>query len=199
VEFVLEDSPEGDDGVLAFRTVRDLQTGSYRLEIMRMSDIEKMYSARDFISTKVNKINLPSEFIKTISMEGRNMILEHNREVNHIRLSDDLYKPYRPESKTFGIKNEFAEKLHDKIAALIDNFKGSGVPPDMADGISVTFRTVVEDEVWSLMIHAPRGEAHKMANLCRQIITDAETDSLNESKYIELLDEFSQSEEMGHE
>jgi hypothetical protein len=183
IEFVLE----GDE-VLAFRIVRNLQTDSYWLEIMRMIDIQKMYNARDFILAKVNKIYLPPEFIKTISMEGRNMILEHNREVNRIQLSDDLYKPYRPESKTLKIKNEFAEKLHDKMAALIDDFKAKGVPPEMSDGYTVTFRTVVDDEVWSLNIHMPEGDALKMSDFCRQIIKDVEANKFNESNYTTLLE-----------
>ncbi|GHV33233.1 hypothetical protein FACS1894177_09680 [Bacteroidia bacterium] len=117
------------------------------------------------------------------------MILTHNREVDRIRLSDDLYKPYRPDSKTFRIKNEFAEKLHDKMAALIDNFKAKGVPPIIMDGYSVTFRTVVEDEVWSLKIHLPRGNVLKMSDFCKQIILDADTSKLDETKFIELLEE----------
>ncbi|GHT24258.1 hypothetical protein FACS189430_08860 [Bacteroidia bacterium] len=188
VEFVFEDSPEGDDEVLALRIAKNFPTGSYQLEIMQISDIQKMDNAINFISTKVNKIDIPSEFFKTISMEGRDMILEHNREVNRIKLSDDLYKPYRPKSKKFNIKNEFAEKLHDKMAALISNFEAKGVPPIISDGYSVTFRTVVDDEVWSLWIHMPKGDALKMSDFCRQIIKDVETNNFNESKYIELLD-----------
>ncbi len=189
VEFVFEDSSEGEDEVLAFRIVRDFSTDSFRLEIMRIPDIQKMCNAVNFISMKINKINLPSEFIKTVSLEGRDMILTHNREVDRMRLNDDVYKLYRPKSKIFRIKNEFAEKLHDKMAALIDNFKAKGVPPIIMDGYSVTFRTVVEDEVWSLKIHAPRGNARRMSDFCKQIILDADANILDETKYIELLEE----------
>jgi hypothetical protein len=42
VEFMLENSPEGDDGVLAFRIFRNSWMDSYQLEIMRAPDIKKM-------------------------------------------------------------------------------------------------------------------------------------------------------------
>ena len=59
------------------------------------------------------------------------------------------------------------------MVSFIGTFKTKGALPIMADGYSVTFRTVVEDEVWSLNIHIPQGNAFKKADLCRQIITDA--------------------------
>jgi hypothetical protein len=193
VEFVFEDSPEGDDEVFAFRIVGNSRTDSFQLEIMRTPDIEKVYNAVNFLSTKINKTVIPPELIQTISLEGREQINEHNKKIARVKFSDDLYKPYRPESKTFRISNEFAEKLHDKMAALIDNFKATGIPPISLDGYSVTFRTVVEDEVWSLAIHMPGGEALKMTDICRQIIEDADANKLNETRYITLLDDLSVS------
>jgi hypothetical protein len=77
------------------------------------------------------------------------------------------------------------------MVSFIDNFKARGTPPSSTcTGCpSVTFSAVVKDEVWSLWIYEPQGNALKMANLCRQIITDVETNTLNESKYVELLNE----------
>ncbi|MDR3141104.1 MAG: hypothetical protein LBU37_05195 [Tannerellaceae bacterium] len=189
IEFVFEDSPEGDDEVSAFRIVRNSQTDSYQLEIMRMPDLEKVYNAIKVLSTKVNETLISPELIQMLSLEGRALLDEHNKEVYRIRLSDDLFKPYRPESKTFQISNEFAEKLHNKIVTLIDNFKAAGIPPIIFDGYRVTFRIVVENEVWSLSIHMPQKNALIMANLCRQIIEDADVNKLNETKYIALLDD----------
>ena len=188
VEFILENSPEGDDGILAFRIFRNTGMDSYQLEIMRAPDIKKIHEARDFISTKVNKITFPPELMGMISLEGRELIWGHNREVDRIKYSDDLYKPYRPKSKTFSIKSKFAEKLHDKMAALIDNFKAIGIPPISLDGYEVTFRTIVENEVWSLRIHMPQKNVLMMTNFCRQIIVDADINKPDEMKYIELLE-----------
>jgi hypothetical protein len=189
IEFVFEGTSEGDNEVSAFRIVGNSRTDSFRLETMRMPDIEKVHNAVRFLSTKVNKTVIPPELIQTISLEGRELINEHNKEIARIKFSDDLYKPYRPESKTFRISNEFAEKLHGKITALIDNFTATGIPPISFDGYEVTFRTVVENEVRSLKIHMPQKNVLIMANLCRQIIEDADANKLNEIEYITLLDD----------
>lgn len=188
VEFVFEGSPEGDDEVSAFRIVGNSRTDSYRLEIMRMPDIEKLYNEIRFLSTKVNETVIPPELIRTISLEGRELINKHNKEANRVKRNDDSYKPYRPKSKTFRISNEFAEKLHSKMATLIDSFKATGIPPVFFDGYEVTFRTVVGNEVWSLKIHMPQENVLIMANLCRQIIEDADAGKLNETQYVTKLD-----------
>jgi hypothetical protein len=188
IEFVFEDSPEGDDEVSALRIVRNSRTDSYQLEIMRMPDLEKVYNAIRFLSAKVNKTVIPPELIQMISLECRVLLDKHNKEVDCVKVSDDLFKPYRPESKTFQINNEFAEKLHNKIVTLIDNFKAAGIPPLIFDGYKVTFRVIVENEVWSLSIHMPQKNALIMANLCKQIIEDADVNKLNETKYVTLLD-----------
>ena len=74
------------------------------------------------------------------------------------------------------------------MVSFIDNFKAGGMAPTISDGYSVKFRTVVDDEVWSLWIHEPQEIALKMADLCRQIITDGIANKLDESKYITVLD-----------
>jgi hypothetical protein len=189
VEFVFENMRE----ILAFRMVKNRQSGSYRLEIMQITDLGKMRRSKNYISKKINKIDMPPGFMLTVSFEGRDMIEEHNENFLLVKAGDEVYKPYRPESKIFDITNEFAEKLCNKMASLIDNFKAKGIPPFISDGRSVTFRTVVEDEVWSLDIHVPRGNAGKMADICTQIIRDALDGHLDASKYLEALDGISQT------
>jgi hypothetical protein len=94
------------------------------------------------------------------------------------------------EIKSIPISDQFAEKLNKKMVSFINNFKAKGIPADMADGYSVTFRTVVDDEVWSLGIHMPAGNAKIIADLCRQIITDANANQLEEPKYLYVLNNF---------
>ena len=88
------------------------------------------------------------------------------------------------------IASRLAEKLYEKMVFFIDKFKARGVPPGIYGGYNVVFRNVVDDEVWSLDIHNPKGDALKMANLCRQIITDANANKLDISKYIIVLNTF---------
>ena len=55
-------------------------------------------------------------------------------------------------------------------------------------GESVSFRTVVKDEVWSLSIHIPNGNTLKMSSICIQSITDAIAGELDEAKFLEILE-----------
>jgi len=92
--------------------------------------------------------------------------------------------------RSFTVSNQFAEKMYNNMVLLIDNAKARGTQLLVIHGYEVTFRAVVEDEVWSLTIHMPFGDALKMSDLCRQIIDDADNDKLNEAKYIKILDDF---------
>ncbi|GHT63379.1 hypothetical protein AGMMS50239_19210 [Bacteroidia bacterium] len=91
------------------------------------------------------------------------------------------------------VNNLFAEKLHETFVASITDFVGKGRPAGIRDGYSATFRCVVEDEVWTLTIQVPQGEFLKLTDICKQIMENIETNTLNESKYVELLDEFLQT------
>ena len=72
---------------------------------------------------------------------------------------------------------------------LIENFRGVGIPLNIADGFEVTFRCVMDDELWSLSIHCPQGKALQFSDLFRQLITDSFDNKMNETKYLKLLDE----------
>jgi len=94
-------------------------------------------------------------------------------------------------SRSFPISAQFAEILYKKAVSLIANFKATGISPLIGDGYVVTFRTVVDDEVWSLKIHCPAGDALKMSNLCKQITMETlATGKPDESRYIKMLDDF---------
>lgn len=98
--------------------------------------------------------------------------------------------PYEIASLSFPISKQFAKKLHETTALFIRNFRGRGIPGGCLGGYTVTFRTVVDYEVWSLWIHLPQGEALRMANLYKQIIEDAQNGQLNEEKYKSVLSTF---------
>jgi hypothetical protein len=117
------------------------------------------------------------------------LIHRHNKEIGRPDYVDDLLKPYRPESKKQKVSKAFAEKLHGKMALLIDSFKAEGISPAINDGHEVTFRCVVGAEVWTLTVHIPQRRALQLMDICRQIITDGCDKKINERKYIEMLDE----------
>ncbi|MDR0864784.1 MAG: hypothetical protein LBO74_07620 [Candidatus Symbiothrix sp.] len=178
-------APSFEDN-LGFRVMRDSSDTSYIIEIKCFINYEE---AAKEAKEKFHLIEIPIELWNSLPRDAFNLIFDYNSYAAiGKRYSEELHTLLKVETRSFPISDKFAKKLYDKLVSFIDNFKGKGVPSLIADGYSVTFRTVVDDEVWSLWIHQPQENALKMANLCRQIITDAETNILNESKYIELLD-----------
>jgi len=105
---------------------------------------------------------------------------------------NDVYELFNIETRLFPISEMFADKLFEKMVYFIANFKAKVNPGlRVGGGYAVIFRTVVdENEQWSLWIHTPKGDALRMANLCRQIIEDMQFNKLDESKYITVLNTF---------
>ena len=93
-------------------------------------------------------------------------------------------------SRSFKVSTQFAEKMYKKMVSFIENIKARGTQKTINRGYEVTFRAVVDDEVWSLIIQEPSGDALKMSSLCRQILVDANRNKLDEAKYIKILDGF---------
>ena len=137
----------------------------------------------------------------------------HMLEIKYIlNFSESLYytEAYRDkivkiDTRHYPVSDRLAEKLYEKMVFLFDKVKEKDPPPViydrrtgtyvtqieiLSDGDLVTFRTVVEDKVWSLCIHEPQGSALKMSNLCRRIITDARENQLDEAKYLFVLSTF---------
>jgi hypothetical protein len=180
VEFFYLPSFEGGSG---FRVVRD-SLGASILEIRYISNHDEVIKmAIRKASDPRYRIDLPAEVLNSLPREVFNLIWDYN---NHRlkRDSEELPQHYKVESLSFPISEQFAEKLYQKTVSFIGDFKANGIPPEISDGYSVIFRTVVDDEVWSLDVHMPQGNALQLADLCRQIITDAKANTFEESKYI---------------
>jgi len=189
VEFFFDPSFEG---ALGFRIMKDSLNVNNFLEIKCISNYdeatkEALKEARD----KRNLIDVPVELLNTLPRSVFNLIWEYNSNAAiSKRYFEELPKRFNVVTLSFPISEQFADKMYKKMVWFIDNFKAKGVPPTMVDGYYVTFRTVVEDEVWSLLVHEPQGNALIMSDLCRQIITDAIANQLDESKYLTILNTF---------
>ena len=136
-------------------------------------------------------INLPENLLDSLPGDILNKISDYNRNITnsyHRMVYEEGIKHYKVETHSLSISNRFAEQLYGKMVLFIGNLKAKGIPPNIGGGTSVSFRTVVEDELWTLDIHVPTGNAHKMSHLCSQIITDVRTNEFDEQKYIKLLD-----------
>lgn len=188
VEFVLETA---FDGASAFRIVNDASGGVSAIEVMSLPDSEKLVETVRILSAQVNPIHIPGGLLNSTSLTMNDMekIGKHNKIAATALYDDSLYKPYRPKAISFKVSNELSEKLYAKMKRLIDGFKAEGIPPIIADGYSVTFRCVVEDELWTLRIAMPQDKALLLSDICRQILTDAQAGRLDESKYLKSLDQ----------
>ena len=189
IEFVFKDSPEGSNEATAFRINKNLQDDSYKLEVMRLENMAKVYDIEKTILEKTTQILLPFWVSKVIPMETAAQMKDHNKQALIFKINDDLYKPYRPDPEVFVISKELAEKLHRKTSMLIDEFKGKGISVNILDGYVVTFRCVMEDELWTLSIHIPQGKALQLSDLFRQITRDGLRNNIDELEYIKLLDD----------
>ena len=184
VEFFYDHSFDGQSG---FRLVWDSLKGSNTIEvkfILNFKEIQKKsyekYPLRTLSSSEMDV--LPKDSLDLISKQNYENMQKAQEEQRKLGGNID--------SRSFPVSNQFADILYKKMVSIIGNFKGSGIAPLINDGYRVTFRTVVDDEVWSLSIHCPQEKALKMADICIQILKDAKNNQLDEAKYIKLLDDF---------
>ena len=196
IEFCYDPSSEVNPCVPSgFRIIRDSLNSSYILEVKHISNYRE---ASKEASKEVKKaqmpklLDLPVRLLDSLSRDVFNQIWEYNRNISGYKVynkmySEELPKHFKVEIKSISISNQFAEKLYKMMGSFIDNFTAKGIPGMVLDGYSVSFRTVVADEVWSLGIHEPRGNAEIMTNLCMKIIKDANDDQLDESMNLSVL------------
>ena len=164
--------------------MKDSLNNCYLLEIRLISNYEE---AQKEASNKNKSIGIPANMMSSMPKDIRELIAEHNEAINS-KYFEELPKLYKIKTLVFQISDQFADKLHKKMAFFIENFVVKDLPHVINDGYDITFRTVVEYEVWSLSIHVPQGKAEKLSDLCRQIVKDAIDNKLDESKYISILD-----------
>jgi hypothetical protein len=181
IEFFYAPSFESSTG---FRIRKDSLNTSWILEYKHIPNYEKVLRKCE---DKYLVSGIPADMMHSMPLDS---IPLYSNELIWKQIHDESLKFFRVETQSFCISDQFAEKLYQKMVLFINNFKAKGRLILAMDGYSVTFRNVVDDEVWSLEIHLPEGDALKLVDFCRQIMTDIETNTFKEStKYIELLDE----------
>ena len=197
IEFCYEPSSEVNPCVPScFRIIRDSLNSSYILEVKRISNYREAAEEALKETKKEQKrqlLDIPIRLLDSLPRDVLNQIWEYNGNITNHKVFYEMYfkelpKHFKVEVKSILIGNEFVEKLCKMMVSFIDNFKAKGIPPNSTDGYSVSFRTVVVYDVWSLRIHLPGGNANTMANLCMKIIKDANEDKLEESMLLGLKD-----------
>jgi len=175
------------------------QFGNYRYNLKSKSDLEKLFFGDvnadvEFYympSAEAAFKSPPSGFRILKDSIDRSYILEIKYISNYREANEETLILYKFETLSFHVSNWFAEKLYDLMVFFIGNFKAKGVEREpnifyirTGHGYSVTFRTVVDDEVWTLWIEEPWENASKKAKLFRTIIEDAIENIFDESKYL---------------
>ena len=196
IEFCYDPSSEVNPCIPSgFRIIRDSLNSSYILEVKHISNYREASKEAKKEAKKMHMpqlSGLPVRLLDSLPRDVSNQIREYIRSISDNNVYRKMYfeelsKHFKVEIKSIPISNQFAEKLYKMMGSFIDNFKAKGVAPFGVDGYSVSFRTVVADEVWSLGIHEPRGNAEIMTNLCMKIIKDANDDQLDESMNLSVL------------
>jgi hypothetical protein len=190
-EFFLAPSFSASIGV---RLVKDSTNTSYLLEVKH---IPNFLEVRKEVEAKYPPIGVSFSEMSSITPEIRDQMAETNRSM-WAKQREEALTLYKVDSRALPVSNLFSEKLYHKMSSFIGNFKAKEVQGltgegNMAiisfDGTDATFRTVVDDEVWSLSIENPTGNARRWSNLCQKIITDILAGTFNETNYLKLLDE----------
>ena len=174
-----------------FRIVRDSVNMSYILEVKRISNYNEAVREARIEAGKWRRdhlINLPEKILNSLPEEVVILLRDYNRNISVDQIySEEFPKHLKVKTISLKISDQFAEHLQRQMIWFIGTFKARGVPLTIADGYSVTFRTIVGDEVWSLNVHEPQGDIVKLSNVCRQIITDVTNNQLDDLKYVFIL------------
>jgi len=193
VEFYFNPSSEINPCIPSgFRIIQDSLNGQYLMEIKWVSNYREASKEADIEARdERHLIEIPATMLDSLPRHVFNLILDYNSNAVRLRRYFNVLPTYfKVETLSLPISNQLAELLYENFVFIINDFKAKGVLPIILDGYSVTFRTVVEDEVWSLNIHMPKGDALFMSNRCRLIITDAINNQFDEEKYISMLNTF---------
>ena len=169
----------------SFRILRNPSNTSYILEVKYISNYE---AANEEARKKYSSIGVTGTEAGHISDERKDKIANHNN-IAFIKREEELLKLYKVESLSFTLSNQFAEKMHEKMVSVIDDYNVKGAFTTLID-VFFIFRAVVGDEVWTLKIRDPKGDVLKMFDLCREIIADAKENKLDEKKYMAALNSF---------
>lgn len=168
--------PEG------FRIYRDSLEQSYLLELKWVANYDEVSKQ---LSEEFPTIGYST---REVSEGFEEMMTQHNRAMM-TKQAEEQKKRYRIETKAIPVSDRFAQALHAKTVTAIETFQVKGKPHMINDGETVTFRCVVEDEVWTLTIHVPTGDIEKLSDLFRQMMGDVEAGRFDEARYLRLLEE----------
>lgn len=171
------------EGAYGFRIFRNPANQSWVFEMKRVLNWED-------VDKKIQQ-EFPTQIIQVALTQGLDG--EAWRQMNRtiwVKQAEESARLYEVKTVSFPISDSLARQLYAKVfIALVTSpaeIKGQGI----RDGISVTFRCVVDDQLWTLKYHEPdEGDFLKLTNTCTEMVKDAEVGNFDTAKYLEMLDQ----------
>lgn len=169
------------EGAYGFRVFRNPANNFWIFEMKRILNWED-------VDKKIQQ-EFPTQIIQVALAQGLDG--EAWRQMNQTiwaKQKEESAKLYEVKTVSFPINDSLARQLYAKVfialATSPAEIKGQGV----RDGISVTFRCVVDDQVWTLKYHEPDdGDFLKLTNICTEMVKNAEEGNFDTAKYLEML------------
>lgn len=171
------------EGAYGFRIFRNPVNFSWMFEMKRVLNWDE-------VDKKIQQ-EFPHQIIQVALSQGLDG--EAWRQMNRTiwaKQAEESAKLYEVKTVSFPIADSLARKLYANVfialATAPPEIKGQGV----RDGILVTFRCVVDDQVWTLNYHEPdEGDFLKLTDICTQMVNDAEAGNFDTAKYLEMLNQ----------
>lgn len=169
------------EGAYGFRIFRNPVNFSWMFEMKRVLNWDE-------VQKKIQQ-EFPDQIIQVALSQGLDG--EAWRQMNRTiwaKQAEESAKLYEVKTVSFPIADSLARKLYANVFIALATapleIKGQGV----SDGISVTFRCVVDDQVWTLNYHEPdEGDFLKLTDICTQMVKDAEAGNFDTAKYLAML------------
>jgi len=174
---------QAQDHPVGFRLVRNPEDASYVLEVKRIPNYAEVQKK---IGETYPTVGVTSALHEVMTDELAALIREHNALMQD-KQNAAKWDLYEVETESVPVSDRFAERLYEKMVATIDGFRAKGRPEGILDGTTVTFRTVVDDEVRTLTIHEPRGDSASFADFCRSIVEAVEAGGFDEAAALKAL------------
>lgn len=181
LEFSTEPSFEGARGM---RLVDDNGNDGCRIEVRYISNYDQVQRTLQE-KYSVARVNLDGLTVaERLAAEEK---LRSTPDRNKLRQEEE-FASYKVKSASVSVSNGFTDKLYGTVHSAIGRIKSSGVKQIVFDGTNYTLRCVVDDDLWTLTMHCPRGYYLSLSELLDDMAKDIIAGKFDEDTYAGKLD-----------
>jgi len=182
---------------LGFRIVKK-DDSRYVLEIKQIGNWQEIKIRLD----EEYPLQIPSKTIPKEKRDEMNRVYKENTQRRSVA-QREMINEYWIVTKDINISEAFSNEIYNAFVILIGNYKSKDndyvIQPDGSkmiisrvqfDGSQMTFRCVVENELWSFTIGKAFNKIDKLTEICNEIMQEGtRSNNLDERKYIKQLKE----------